>query len=96
MFVFQENLHRVGSERHWYFLQAEKHVTRQGKEERDAGRLRLGGLRALLAEQAASTEGTDPQRIRDLASRYGVDSEALQKTLRYTRLVALESDDASQ
>ena len=78
------------------FLQAEKRVTRQSKEERDAGRLRLAGLRALLAEQAASAAGSDPQRIQDLAVKYGVDSEALQKTLRYTRLVALEGDDASQ
>ena len=59
------------------------------------GRLRLAGLRALLAEQAASTAGSDPLRVQDLASKYGVDSEALQKTLRYTRLVALEVDDAS-
>ena len=55
----------------------------------------MGALRALLAEQAASTQGTDPQRLHDLALRYGVDVEALQKTLRYTRLVALEDDHAS-
>ncbi len=52
-------------------------------------------MRSLLAEQAASTAGSDPLRVQDIASKYGVDSEALQKTLRYTRLVALEVDDAS-
>ena len=75
-------------------MQEIKHPTRQSKEERDAGRLRLAGLRTLLAEQAASTASFDPQRIQDLAARYGIDPEALKKTLRYTSLVALEDDDA--
>ena len=68
---------------------------RQSKEQRDAGRLRMSALRALLTEQAASTAGNDAQRMQELASRYGVDAEALEKTLRYTRLVALKSEDVS-
>ena len=55
----------------------------------------MSALRALLAEQAASTAGNDAQRMQELASRYGVDAEALEKTLRYTRLVALESKNDS-
>lgn len=55
----------------------------------------MSTLRALLTEQAASTAGNDAQGIRELASRYGVDAEALEKTLRYTRLVVLKSEDAS-
>ena len=65
---------------------------RQSKEQRDAGRLRIPVLRALLAEDAALAAGDDPRAIQELASKYGVDAEALRNVLRYTKVVDLQRD----
>lgn len=71
-------------------------AVRESREQRDAGRLRMSSLRALLAEGAAVEAGGNAQRIDTLASKYGVDAETLGKVLRYTQPLELESEDASQ
>ena len=65
---------------------------RQSKEQRDAGRLRIPVLRALLAENVALAGGDDPRPIQELAFRYGVDAEALRNVVRYTKVVDLQRD----
>lgn len=52
-------------------------AVRESREQRDAGRIRMSSLNALLAEGAAAELGADAQRIDTLASKYGVDAETL-------------------
>jgi hypothetical protein len=76
--------------------QENRPASRESREQRDAGRLRINALKALLAEGAAVEAGANVQRIDALASKYGVDFETLKKVMRYTRLLELASDNVPQ
>ena len=68
---------------------------RQSKTQRDAGRIRIPVLRALLAEDAALAANADPRMTQELASKYGVDAEALRNVLKYMKVVDLQGDKDS-